>query len=279
MWRVSPLKPLLILALLLLPSLSIAEIDTSLTEHAMIEETSQSTKLAQAACLNDVTPLMPMVAIPAGVFQMGTYDARPIHRVDVKPFLMGKYEVTQSQWKAVMGKNPSAFMWGNADDYPVDSVSWNDVQEFIRKFNAKTGKHFRLPTEAERDYAGRAGSMAPMSWESSYTGDFAWFAGNAGGESHPVGQKKANAFGLYDMFGNVLEWVQDCWHKNYDGAPIDGSAWLKGECSDRVVRGGSWAARPGSLRSSARSFRSAKSRMRIGGFRLAHDVCAAHDQK
>jgi len=252
----------------------------SLAEHATIEVISEYARLAQAACLHEVTPLIPMVAIPAGAFRMGTYDARPMHRVDVKAFLIGKYEVTQSQWKAVMDDNPSAFRWSNTDDLPVDSVSWNDVQLFLSKLNTKTGMHFRLSTEAEWDYAGRAGNMAAWSWQRDLTdfeGDYVWFAANAGGESHTVGQKNPNAFGLYDMFGNVAEWVQDCWHENYEGAPVDGTAWLDKACIERVMRGGSWASRLDGIRSSARSYRPASTQMRWGGFRLAHDVCVAND--
>jgi formylglycine-generating enzyme len=179
-----------------------------------------------------------MVDLPGGEFQMGgtKNNEKPVHLVKVSPFSIGKYQVTQAQWQAVMGSNPSYF---KGETRPVEMVSWLDAQDFLKKI----GNGYRLPTEAEWEYAARGGTTTEYSFgdDKSMLGDSAWFSGNAGGETHPVGQKKPNPFGLFDMHGNVWEWVEDHWHKNYDGAPTDGSAWLTGnDKAQRVLRGGSW---------------------------------------
>ena len=180
-----------------------------------------------------------MVTVPGGSFEMGSGngDELPQHRVTLKAFALGKYEVTQAQWQAVMGDNPSNFKQcgGNC---PVENVSWNDAQAFIQKLNQKTGANYRLPTEAEWEYACKAGQ------ETEYCGgnnidEVAWY-GNNSQTTHPVGQKQANAFGLYDMSGNAWEWVQDSYHGKYNGAPTDGTEWL-GDGAKRVLRGGSWS--------------------------------------
>jgi len=161
---------------------------------------------------------MEFVLIPAGTFTMGSPDSdsnaydheKPAHQVTIsEPFYMGKYEVTQAQWKAVMGENPSRF---KGDDHPVENVSWEDVQQFIQKLNAKEGKEAcRLPTEAEWEYAARAGTTTIYSFgnNASQLGNYAWYDENSGNTTHPVGDKPPNPWGLYDMHGNVWEWVQD----------------------------------------------------------------------
>jgi formylglycine-generating enzyme required for sulfatase activity len=152
---------------------------------------------------------------------------------------MGKYEVTQAQWQSVMGNNPSSFKdcGGNC---PVETVSWNDAQDFINKLNERNdGFKYRLPTEAEWEYACRAGTTGRNS--AAELDNIAWYADNSIGKPHIVGGKQPNAFGLYDMLGNVDEWCKDWYHDNYNGAPSDGSAWLDGgEQRDRVLRGASW---------------------------------------
>ena len=200
-----------------------------------------------------------MVFVKGGCFEMGdTFgdgddDERPVHEVCVDGFYIGKYEVTQGQWRAVMGSNPSSFQLG--DNYPVDSVSWNDVQEFIEKLNKQSGMNYRLPTEAEWEYAARAGTTTK--W---YCGDdegcldsIAWYDANSGYEPHSVAKKQHNFFGLYDMSGNVWEWVEDDWHDTYNGAPEDGRPWIdEPRGPGRVYRGGSWGNTAWYCRSSIR---------------------------
>lgn len=197
-----------------------------------------------------------MVLIPAGTFTMGSPDAEaergsdegPQHRVSVGQFYMGKYEVTQAQWRAVMGTNPSRF---KGDNLPVENVSWNEAVEFCRKLTQMSGREYRLPTEAEWEYAARAGTTTPFAFGSSLSSEQANFDGNYpyGGaakgvyrqQTTAVGSFQPNGFGLYDMHGNVWEWCQDWYHENYNGAPSDGSAWESGgEQQYRVLRGGSW---------------------------------------
>jgi len=192
---------------------------------------------------------MEFVFIPAGKFMMGSpsdekdryNDEGPAHEVTIKnPFYLGKYPVTQKQWEKVMGSNPSRF---KGDDLPVENVSWDGVQKFIKKFNEMEGTDkYCLPSEAEWEYACRAGTTTRFCFgdDESKLGDYAWYGDNSDSKTHPVGQKQPNPFGLYDMHGNVWEWVQDRWHDNYKGAPFDGSAWESGDNSDRVLRGGGW---------------------------------------
>lgn len=199
---------------------------------------------------------MEFVRLEAGEFRMGSAngetDERPVHTVRIsRPFYLGKYEVTQAQWQAVMGKNPSYFT--GDDTRPVEQVSWEDVQQFIGKLNAKEGVAlYRLPTEAEWEYAARAGTTTAYSFgeDPKQLPDYAWYDRNLVGTTHPVGQRQPNPWGLYDLYGNVWEWVQD-WYGDYAAAtvtdppgPSSGSA--------RVVRGGS-----GSWGSDARDCRSA----------------------
>lgn len=185
-------------------------------------------------------------------------------------FYIGKYEVTQAQWQTVMGGNPSYFK--NCDNCPVEQVSWIDVQEFLEKLNERNdGFRYRLPTEAEWEYACRAGTG------SDHAGNvdrLAWYDKNSGEKTHPVGQRAPNPFGLYDMTGNVWEWCLDSYHKSYDGAPTDGSAWLsqqKVEGFDsytRVLRGGSYQVDVWDLRSSSRYRYAPDHRYMSFGFRV-----------
>jgi len=185
------------------------------------------TLAAQSAPEKTFTNSIPMefVLVPAGTFKMGSTtgdaDERPVHQVTIsKAFYLGKYEVTQGQWQAVMGTNPSAFP--GDPNRPVDQVSWDEAQAFINKLNAMEGvKLYRLPTEAEWEYAARAGSTTIYSFgnDPKQLGDYAWYRGNAEHHSHPVGQKQPNTWGLHDMLGNVWEWVHD-WEGKYPAGPV-----------------------------------------------------------
>ncbi len=205
---------------------------------------------------------MEMILIPAGEFKMGSPDSdrdaasneKPQHRVRItKPFYLGKFLVTQEQWEGVMGNNPGPF---KGPKNPVD-VSWEDCQGFLRKLNAKAGGHgkFVLPTEAQWEYACRAGSKTRYCFgdDESKLGEYAWYAAKPGNMTHPVGEKKPNAWGLYDMHGLVWEWCQD-WHDMgyYNVSPVDdppGAA----TGIDRVFRGGSWNYPAAYCRSARRS--------------------------
>jgi formylglycine-generating enzyme required for sulfatase activity len=214
-----------------------------------------------------------MVVIPAGRFLMGSPESEPGRSgdegpqrwVDVPRFAMGKFEVTQGQWQAVMGSNPSWFKACGAN-CPVETVSWNDAQEFVRRLSQRTGQTYRLPSEAEWEYAARAGTTTTYFWGDRFDGNQA----NNSSRTVRVGSYLPNAFGLYDMQGNVWEWVQDVWHDSYAGSPIDGSAWMTGgDPTRRVLRGGSWNGAPRDLRSADRSGDSPGSRGSGAGFRIA----------
>ncbi|MBE9072417.1 SUMF1/EgtB/PvdO family nonheme iron enzyme [Microcystis sp. LEGE 08355] len=222
-----------------------------------------------------------MVNLPAGQFLMGSPDSdrdardweKPPHQVKVNSFAIGKYPVTQAQYQAVMGTNPSLFK--NNPQNPVESVSWNNAQAFCQKLSQITGKTYRLPTEAEWEYACRAGTTTRYYFgdDANQLGDYAWYNGNSQGTTHPVGQKKPNAWGLHDMSGNVWEWCEDDWHDNYIGAPKDGSAWLTNDNDYQIVRGGSWFDLPVFCRSAFRSFDDWRADLFIfNGFRV---VCGA----
>jgi len=241
-------------------------------EFAARAAAEEKKKREQAELLDNLG--IQFVDIPSGIFQMGSDDGdsdeKPVHTVHISSFRMSKYEITQSQWESVMGGNPSEIKGANR---PVENVSWDDIQPFIRKLNSQTSQRFRLPTEAEWEYAARAGSSSKWSWgdNEGSAGSYAWHGSNSGNQSHPVGQKQPNGFGLYDMHGNVWEWVQDCYHDSYNGAPSNGSAWTSGDCSLRVVRGGSWHLNPDFMRSALRHRYSAVPRSYTHGFRLVQD--------
>lgn len=223
---------------------------------------------------------MEFVLIPAGSFNMGvdknfegaSDDETPRHSVTIsQPFYLGKYEVTQEQWVAVMGGNPSGFK-GRSN--PVEQVSWNDVQTFIRRLNEKEKKGtYRLPTEAEWEYAARAGSTSTYFFgdDPAQLGQYAWYGESSasGGSTHPVGQKQPNAWGLYDMHGNVWEWCQDWYGKDYyrNSSSSDPKGPSSGE--SRVDRGGGWFNSAWYCRSAIRNDYSPGIRSNGIGFRLA----------
>ena len=172
-----------------------------------------------------------------------------------------------------MGSNPSRLNQCG-EDCPVDRVSWNDAQGFIAQLNIRTGKTYRLPSEAEWEYAARAGNSAKWGFgnDESQLVQHAWYAANSGFGTHPVASKRANAFGLFDMHGNVWEWTQDCWHDNYSDAPSQGGAWTDGNCGERVLRSGSWGSNSSALRSAYRIRLDASFRNDVSGLRLARNL-------
>ena len=268
-----------------------------------------------------------MVVIPAGRFVMGVVPgeeereelseqfrnrSQPRHGVDVASFAAGKFEVTRGQYRvfaeATGRSSDGCFVWTGAefekgqtkdwrnpgyaqdDRHPVACVSWDDASAYVRWLSQKTGRDYRLLTEAEWEYAARAGTTTTRFWgdagnmscgyangadltaEAQVPGASNWAIANCNDRyayTAPVGSYRANAFGLYDMLGNVWEWTQDCWNGNYNGAPTDGSAWAAGDCFLRVVRGGSWEDAPLGLRAAYRVGSPTVIRVYIRGFRVA----------
>ena len=209
-----------------------------------------------------------MVGVQGGTFTMGATgeqgddawdEEKPAHEVTLSSYYIGQTEVTQELWEAVMGSNPSRYKGAKR---PVENVSWDDCQEFIRKLNQMTGKHFRLPTEAEWEYAARGGNKTQhyKYSGSNNIGDVAWYYDNSGDNTHEVATKRVNELGIYDMTGNVWEWCQDNWY-NYDGSATDGSV--------RVFRGGGWGSYARFSRVSYRIGSDPDSRDDFLGLRLA----------
>lgn len=233
--------------------------------------TPRNSTLAATLPIKDCAECPDMVLLPSGSLLMKldkSTDPKSAVAVEVRSFAIGKTEVTQRQWKAIMGDNPSRFV-ACGPDCPVDNVSWKDVAQFIRKLNQKTGQNYRLPSESEWEYAARSGGTEALVGENTPAlDDQAWYIANSQKTSHPVAAKRPNAFGLYDLYGNVWEWVEDCYHESYAGLPPDGSAWTTG-CANplRVLRGGSWSDEAGSLRNRGRY--APEVRNLITGFRLA----------
>lgn len=212
---------------------------------------------------------MVFAAIPAGSFEMGSNrftDEMPVHTVHIDAFEMLTTEVTQGMWKAVIGtsleyqtgrSNYDYTIMGKGDEYPMYYVSWNDCHEFLDKLNEMDPGHtYRLPSEAEWEYACGAGSDKAYYWGDSYSEEivekFCWYSENSGGKVHPVAQKEPNAWGLYDMSGNLWEWCEDRYHPNYENAPADGSAWSSGTGGLFVFRGGRWFSNISYCRSASR---------------------------
>jgi len=229
---------------------------------------------------------MDMVYIPGGTFDMGSpkteenrfSDEGPQHNVTIPSFFMGKYPITQVQWEAVMGNNPSYFKGKNTKNRSVESISWDDVEKFCEKLSEITGKTYRMPSEAEWEYACRAGTTTPFYFGETITSDLANYNGSYTYANGPkgtyrkkttdVGSFPPNNFGLYDMHGNVLEWCADPWHENYEGAPTDGSVW-DGISGSRVLRGGSWYDYPVVCRTASRVRFTSVFRLQDIGFRVA----------
>ncbi len=245
----------------------------TVTVNTKGEEASRSThqaKFFKEDLGNGV--ILEMVSIPAGEFEMGSpsgekerdRDESPQHKVSVPAFFMGKFAVTQAQYQEVIGSNPSHFQ---GDNRPVEQVSWNDAMKFCQKLSEKTGRNYRLPSEAEWEYACRAGTTTPFHFGATLTSNLANYRGTSTYQSEPkgeyreqttpVGSFSPNAFGLYDMHGNVWEWCENYWHKSYNGALEAGTAWLSSRLlsisNRQVIRGGSWYSNPWGCRSANRA--------------------------
>ncbi|MBS1808050.1 MAG: SUMF1/EgtB/PvdO family nonheme iron enzyme [Acidobacteria bacterium] len=284
---------------------------------ASVDASGNVTNQRQEQCYGFVEDLggvkLEMVEVPGGTFQMGSTSSaaqeafedakrynkdvkyerfsyeQPQHEVSVSGFAMGKYEVTQAQWQAVMGttvsqqrdkENKDWPLRGEGGEYPMYYVSWEEAREFCQELSQRTGKTYRLPTEAEWEYAARAGTITVFAFGPTISAQIVNYNGNnpyqqaANGsyreKAVPVGgMGAANRFGLFDMHGNVWEWCEDMWHESYVGAPSDGSAWLSGGDSNRrALRGGSLAQNAWECRSARRSWNSPRLRRNMGGFRV-----------
>jgi len=217
-----------------------------------------------------------MVAVRGGSFTMGSNDdpsERPMHQVTVKPFVVGKYPVTVREWNECAAAKACGFVAAGNDDAPVTNVSWTDARQYIAWLSQATGRAYRLPSEAEWEYAARGGTQTKYWWgEKPLVGMAACKdCGDNGADDLPVkvGSFKPNPFGLYDMGGGVDQWVEDCWHKNYQGAPTDGSAWNGGDCTSHVLRSGSWKNDSNYLRPANRDNYDTNVRYPTHGFRVA----------
>ena len=257
--------------------------DSSHPERKQVLEDMLAAREGRLLIIQDCPQCPQMVYIPTGSFRMGDiqgggdYDEKPVHRVSVKAFLMSATEVTFAEWEACVAAGgcshkPSDQSWGRGSR-PVINVSWEDVQQYVKWISTKAGEQYRLPSEAEWEYAARAGNETKYSWGDSIGNNKTNCDGCGSrwdnSQTAPVASFAANAFGLYDMHGNVWEWTQDCWNGSYKGAPSNNTAWLSGECSRRVLRGGSWYNGPDYLRSANRDKSSVGVRGSNDGFRLA----------
>jgi formylglycine-generating enzyme required for sulfatase activity len=222
-----------------------------------------------------------MVALPGGTFRMGSGadpSEQPVHPVTVKPFLLGRYPVTVREWRdCVAAHGCDAIGPGitgpAADTAPMSNLSWTDAHRYTAWLSATTGKEYRLPTEAEWEYAARAGAETPYWWGARMSANVADCKG-CGGPYDPrrpleVTSLKPNPFGLFGMAGGVAQWVEDCWHRDYRGAPRDGSAWPMENCREHVLRGGSWRNDPTDVRVAARVFYDTTVRYPAHGMRVA----------
>ncbi|MBN2109948.1 MAG: formylglycine-generating enzyme family protein [Methanosarcinaceae archaeon] len=255
-----------------------AEMEQDTDQDDILTETAVEETLDDSTFINSIG--MEFVKIPAGDFIMGSpedeaysdNDERPQHTVSIEnDFYMGVYEVTQKEWIKVMDTEPFYF---EGDDLPAEKISWNNANKFIEALNRlEDTDKYRLPTEAEWEYAARAGTTSAFSFgdDSAELAYYAWYDDNSEDKTNPVGLKEPNPWGLYDMHGNVAEWVQDEYHSNYFKAPTDGSEWTDG-VGRRVFRGGSWASDEVDCRSADRDEIGPGSQMDEIGFRIVKEV-------
>ncbi|HBC57133.1 MAG TPA: formylglycine-generating enzyme family protein [Gammaproteobacteria bacterium] len=225
-----------------------------------------------------------MVSVPAGEFQMGGLDSNierehPIRQIFIESFSLSRFEVTLAQYtqfaKATNRELPEDLRGWNQGDLPVFNVTWRDAQAYVDWLSEVTLQQYRLPSEAEWEYAARAGSESRYSWGDQIENNLASCQGCGsswdGNSPAPVGSFAPNGFGLHDMHGNQWEWVADCWNETYEQAPTDGEPWLEGDCRYRVIRGGSWSHEPHHMRSAARSKEALFRKNLVIGFRVARD--------
>ena len=251
---------------------------TSLLVILALASTAQADEMKPGSVFRDCEQCPEMVVVPAGSYQMGEglseeqlkelsdkklSDEEPVHHVTIDyPFAVGKYEVTFVEWDACVAgggcsHRPGDEGWGRGTR-PVIKISWEDAQEYVKWLSRKTGKSYRLLSEAEWEYVARAGTTTQYWWGDALGTNKANCDG-CGSQwddksTAPVGSFAGNAFGVFDMAGNVWEWVEDCYNNNYEGAPTDGRAWTSGDCSHRVMRGGSWHHYSGHVRSAFRDW-------------------------
>ena len=220
-----------------------------------------------------------MVSIPGGTFGMGSdndLSEKPIHRVSIKPFAISKFPVTVREWNACVAAKGCTYAATGEDDAPVTNLSWADTQQYVEWLSRVLQKPFRLPSEAEWEYAARGSTGTKFWWGDQFQAGMA----NCKGCNEPydakqplkVGSFKPNPFGLYDMGGGVNQWVTDCWHKSYQGSPSDGSPWVDNECLSHVIRSGSWKNDPSYVRPSSRDHYDTAVRYPTHGFRVAHSL-------
>ena len=259
-------------------------------QHAQDETKAQSASEPAAGTLwTETSTGIEFVWVPSGCFKMGGdkyQNEQPAHKVYVKGFWMGRYEITQAQYQQVMGNNPSKFQ---ALNNPIENVTWDDAMDFVEEMGFITGTKVRLPSEAEWEYACRAGGAhRKYCGPGLNPGKIAWFKGNSKETIHPVGKLAPNDWGLFDMSGNAEEWTQDCEHGDYKGAPTNGDAWLSkdyddhkdlptlnskpmaGVCDWHMLRGGAWRDESTNhLRAASRSIGFANNHeISSGGFRI-----------
>jgi formylglycine-generating enzyme required for sulfatase activity len=233
-----------------------------------------ATDIAPAA---EPKPHLPdMVSLPGGTFAMGGVDAseQPVHRVTIRPFALGRFPVTVGEWKECVAVKACADLAASSpDDNPITNVSYSDAQDYLAWLSQIAGKLFRLPSEAEWEYAARGGKQTAFWWGDQMRVGMANCKGCNGPDdaahSMTVGSFQSNPFGLFDMGGGVDQWVADNWHKNYQGAPADGSAWVDHEGFARVIRSGSWKNDPSYIRAASRDHYDARIRYPTHGFRVA----------
>ncbi|MBI3398670.1 MAG: formylglycine-generating enzyme family protein [Deltaproteobacteria bacterium] len=236
------------------------------------EQIAMAKRPKAGAGYTDPATGMEFILVKGGCYQMGEGSYYTVHEVCIDDFYIGKYEVTQGQWKAIMGNNPSLFK-DCGDNCPVENVSWNDIRAFISRLNNNSGKSYRLPTEAEWEYAARSGGKNEEyagTSNKSELGEYAWYSENSSGMTHPVGQKKPNELGIYDMAGNVWEWVADWYYESdYSKNSPQNNPTGPSSGKGKVLRGGSWGRDTEFLKATNRGWDEPTYQRITNGFRLS----------